>query len=534
MTKVPFILNGSPVTTDVPPMQRLSETLRHTLSLEDVKVGCNAGDCGACTILLDSEAVCSCMIATAQVCDKKVETLAGLVDSQDEDYIRLRDSFLKHGAAQCGICTPGMLTAAMALLRSGQEITIETVESSLSGVLCRCTGYRKIIDAVLEAALPVMSLEPKEDGRVGSSIARLDGMAKVTGSEQFGDDGVPDDALVVLVIRSPYPHASFQFSDLESWKLERPEIALILTASDIPGKNGFGVIPAYSDQPVFAERTVRFRGEAVAAIVGNAEFIASFDPATFPVHWDVLQPISSIKEASQNNAHLLHHNRSGNVLCRGRVKRGNLDDGFAHSTVVVEGRFATGFIEHAYIEPEAGFARRVGDRLEIYGCTQAPHMDRDSMSEILALPKDSIRILPSACGGGFGSKLDISFQPYVALAAWNLNKPVRLAYTRSESMQSTTKRHPSVISVKIGADAEGMIQALDFHGDFNTGAYASWGPTVANRVPVHASGPYFVPNYRATSAAIHTHNPSSGAFRDSAYRRQPSHRNRYSMIWQRH
>ena len=513
MTTVSFVLNGSPVKTDVPPMQRMSETLRHTLGFEDVKVGCNAGDCGACTILLDSEAVCSCMIATAQVSDKTIETLAGLVENQDENCIRLRDSFLRHGAAQCGICTPGMLTAATALLRSGQEKTIETVENALSGVLCRCTGYRKIIDAVVEAASPVMMSESKKDGRVGSSITRLDGVAKVTGSEQFGDDGVPQDALAVLVIRSPFPHARFQFSNLESWKLERPEIALILTAADIPGKNGFGVIPAYADQPVFAESTVLFRGEAVAAIVGNKEYIRSFDPATFPVHWEPLESLTSVEAATKPDAHRLHHSRAGNVLCRGRVERGDLNEGFESSTVVVEGRFSTGFIEHAYIEPEAGFARRVGGRLEIYGCTQAPHMDRDSLSEILALPKETIRIVPSACGGGFGSKLDISFQPYVALAAWHLKKPVRLAYTRSESMQSTTKRHPSSISIKIGANSNGMIQALEFHGDFNTGAYASWGPTVANRVPVHASGPYLVPNYRATSAAIHTHNPSSGAFR---------------------
>jgi CO/xanthine dehydrogenase Mo-binding subunit len=140
-------------------------------------------------------------------------------------------------------------------------------------------------------------------------------------------------------------------------------------------------------------------------------------------------------------------------------------------------------------------------------------MDRDSMAEIMALPAEQIRIVPTACGGGFGSKLDISMQPYVGLAAWILKKPVRIAYSRTESMQSTTKRHPSDITLRIGADRDGKITAFDFHGDFNTGAYASWGPTVANRVPVHASGPYFIENYRARSRAIHTHLPPAGAFR---------------------
>ena len=513
MTALSFFLSGSIVEIDVPPMQRLSETLRRNLGLEDVKLGCNAGDCGACTVLFDGQAVCSCMVASAQAADRTIETLSSLANSKDADLMRLQNAFLKHGAAQCGICTPGMLTAATALLRSGLRLTNESVESALSGVLCRCTGYRKIIDAVLEAGSSETPNTQQINGRIGSSIARLDGIAKVTGTEQFGDDGVPDDALVALIIRSPYPHARFHFVDLDEWKSANSEITLILTARDIPGKNGFGVIPAYADQPVFAENIVRFRGEAIAAMIGNSEFITAFDPALFPVRWEPLEALNSIEEASQTNAHLLHPTRAGNVLCTGRVERGSLEDGFNQSAVVIEGRFCTGFIEHAYIEPEAGYARRMGDRLEIYGCTQAPHMDRDSLSDILAMPKESIRILPSACGGGFGSKLDISFQPYVALAAWHLDKPVRLAYSRSESMQSTTKRHPSTISVKIGATVDGMIQALEFHGDFNTGAYASWGPTVANRVPVHASGPYFIPNYRATTAAIHSHNPSSGAFR---------------------
>lgn len=181
--------------------------------------------------------------------------------------------------------------------------------------------------------------------------------------------------------------------------------------------------------------------------------------------------------------------------------------------MVVEARFESGFVEHAYIEPEAGFAEVVEGRLEIHPCTQAPVMDLDSMVQILAMPREAIRIVPTAVGGGFGSKLDISVQPFVALAALKTGKPVRITYSRAESMQSTTKRHPSAIQLRIGATRDGRLSGLRFEGDFNTGAYASWGPTVANRVPVHASGPYFVPDYLAQSRAIHTHCPSSGAFR---------------------
>ncbi|MDT8345311.1 MAG: molybdopterin cofactor-binding domain-containing protein, partial [Thermohalobaculum sp.] len=173
----------------------------------------------------------------------------------------------------------------------------------------------------------------------------------------------------------------------------------------------------------------------------------------------------------------------------------------------------TAYVEHAYIEPEAGFAAMDGDTLVIEACTQAPHMDRDDTAAILGLPPGRVRIVPTATGGGFGSKLDISLQPLVGLVALKTGRPARIVYTRGDSMRSTTKRHPARMRARIGVDAGGRIAGQVFDGDFNTGAYASWGPTVANRVPVHASGPYLVPNYRAEARAIHTHGPVSGAFR---------------------
>jgi CO/xanthine dehydrogenase Mo-binding subunit len=181
--------------------------------------------------------------------------------------------------------------------------------------------------------------------------------------------------------------------------------------------------------------------------------------------------------------------------------------------VVVEDEYETGFVEHAYIEPEAGFARRVGDGIEVQACTQSPYMDRADIAKILGIAPDKVRIIPTAVGGGFGSKLDLSVQPFVALAAWHLNKPARMVYSRFESILSTTKRHPARMRLRAGASRDGKLVGLDFSADFNTGAYSSWGPTVAARVPVHASGPYRVPNYRAVTRAVHTHLVPAGAFR---------------------
>ena len=202
-----------------------------------------------------------------------------------------------------------------------------------------------------------------------------------------------------------------------------------------------------------------------------------------------------------------------NVLTGGRVVCGDVDRALADADFVVEREFETGFVEHAYIEPEAGFARRVGDRIEIQACTQSPYMDRADIAKILGIAPENVRIIPTAVGGGFGSKLDLSVQPFLALAAWRLNRPVRMVYSRTESIVSTTKRHPARMRGSAGASRDGKLVALDFAADFNTGAYSSWGPTVAARVPVHASGPYFVPHYRALTRAVHTNFVPAGAFR---------------------
>jgi len=498
-----FTLNGAGITVPADPTARLSEMLREAAGARDVKVGCNAGDCGACTVLLDGAPVCACMVAAGQVQGCEIETQAGLV-AHDRDAERVAQSFQRHQAAQCGICTPGMMVSAVALLRSGEALTEASVADALGGVLCRCTGYRKIIAAVLDAS----TAEPLAEGGVGAPIARLDGWPKVNGSERFGDDVAPADALTVQVIRSPFHRASFSFGELEAFR-EENALALILTAQDVPGENRFGVIPGFEDQPILAEGETRFRGEAVAAVVGTPEALAAMRP--FPVTWDELPAVLTPEGA--DTAALLHEGRADNVMCRGFVARGNAAEAMGKAAHVVSGDFSTGFIEHGYIEPEAASARRVGDRIEVQCCTQAPFMNRDGIAGIMGLAPEQVRILPTATGGGFGSKLDLTAQPYVALAAWILNRPVRIAYTRTESIATSTKRHPSQVHMEIGADAEGRISAVRFDGVFNTGAYASWGPTVANRVPIHASGPYKTPNYEARSAGIHTNTAPAGAFR---------------------
>lgn len=498
-----FTLNGEDVTCDAAPTRRLSDLLRDGLGKYGTKVGCDAGDCGACSVLIDGRVSCACLVPAARVEGCHVQTVEG----KTPELTRLRAAFQRHGAAQCGICTPGMLMAGAELLARNPQPSWAETEVALGGVLCRCTGYRKIIAAVCDATgagVPSAAEGPS----IGQPLPRVDGAAKVAG-DLFGADVVPEGALTLRAVRSPHPHAGFTFGDLTAYAA-RPGVAAVFTAADIPGRNAFGVIPPFADQPALAPSPARFRGEAVALVAFEPG--AEAELADFPITWHPLPALTDPAEAERSAA-LVHPNRGGNLLVQGRVVKGDAEGALASSAHVVEGEVATAFVEHAYIEPEAGAAWMEGETLCIRACTQAPVMDRDDTALVLGLPVERVRILPSAVGGGFGSKLDLSLQPLLGLAALKLGRPVRMTYSRAESMASTTKRHPAQMRGRIGCDATGRITGLLFEGRFDTGAYASWGPTVANRVPVHATGPYFTPHVRAIARAIHTNNPVSGAFR---------------------
>ena len=507
-----FTVNGKRVCVSTSPVRRLSAVLREDLGLTGTKVGCDAGDCGACTVLLDADPVCACLVPAAQADEHEITTIEGLAHRAPL-FDKLQQSFLQHGAAQCGACTPGMLVAATALLEKNEHPSEGEVMDALGGVLCRCTGYRKIIFAVQAAC----SNHGRDDSpgagcAVGTRLVRLDGQRKVDGSEIYGADEVPSDALAVRVIRSPHHRARFRFGDLGAFA-SQPGIHGVFTSKDVPGVDCYGVISPFADQSVFAHEETRFRGEAVAMVVGEPASIEALDLSSFPVSWEALEPISRMEDALAPGAELLHAARKNNVLTGGRVIRGDVDRALAEADVVVEDEYETGFVEHAYIEPEAGFARRIGNCIEIQACTQSPYLDRADIAKILDIAPEKVRIIPTAVGGGFGSKLDLSVQPFVALAAWHLNRPARMVYSRHESILSTTKRHPARMRLRAGASRDGKLVGLDFSADFNTGAYSSWGPTVAARVPVHASGPYQVPHYRAVTRAVHTHLVPAGAFR---------------------
>jgi len=512
---IAFRVNGREQRVSVNPGSRLSDVLREQLGLTGTKVGCDAGDCGACTVLLDGRQVCACLTAAGQVAGRDVVTVEGL--AVDGKLSTLQRSFLAHGAAQCGVCTPGMLMAAAELLRAKPAPAEPEVLDALGGVLCRCTGYRKIVEAVLAVAREdIDAPQPRAGAAVGSRIAKLDGVGKVTGSDLYGADEYPAGALWLRVVRSPQARAQFRIGDLQRLLSRHPGLAAALTAADVP-ENSFGIFPQVKDQPVLAPGQVRFHGEAVLALVGSRDEVMAIPESELPIEWFPQPPVTDLDEALAA-VEPLHSFAPDNVLIRGRVQKGDAAVALGTAAFIAEGTFTTSYVEHAYIEPEAGYAERVRgaggqDRIRIFSCTQTPYMDRDEIARILQLRPDQVHVVPSAVGGGFGGKLDIAIQPLLALAAWKLNRAVRGIYTRPESMLSTTKRHPARMRARFGCDARGRLIGCDFLGDFNTGAYASWGNTVANRVPIHATGPYFVFNVRALTRAVYTNGPIAGAFR---------------------
>ena len=507
-----FKLNGQACSIASNPVTRTSDVLREELGLTGTKVGCDAGDCGACTILIDGEQRFACLTAAGQLEGCDVQTVEGL--AKDGKLSPLQQAFHRYGAAQCGICTPGMLMAAQSLLNVKPNPSREEVEDALGGVLCRCTGYSKIVAAVLEASgTETQELPADADSGFGSRTRKVDGEPKLLGTEIYGADTAPDDSLWMRVVRSPHPRATFVLPSPEKIIEENPGLMRILTWQDVPGNNGFGIYPHIKDQPVLAKDQVRYRGEAIAALIGDRKSIEAVTEDDLGIEWVPQDAIESYESALEGKISPVQEIHEDNLLARGFLKKGDAESVYEQSLIKAQGTWETSYVEHAYIEPEAGYAVKRGQRLELFVSTQTPYMDRDEVAQVLGIGPDQVRIIPSAVGGGFGGKLDCSVQPLLAVAAWILEKPIRCTFTRPESLASSTKRHPAKMKASASCDKDGSLTSLSFEGDFNTGAYASWGPTVADRVPIHCSGPYFVPNILAKTRALLTNGPPSGAFR---------------------
>ncbi len=344
---------------------------------------------------------------------------------------------------------------------------------------------------------------------VGIDIPRVDALEKVLGTAKYGADFSDPKGLYLKVVRSPKPHAKILRIEInEAMKVKG--VKRIFTAKDIPGKNLIGTI--HKDQPVLAQDRVRYIGEAVALVC--AESLESAEEATKKVKvlYEDLPSLFNPEEALKIGAPFLHE--KGNLLLEFQVLKGDIQRGFKEAEVVIENTYETSWVDHTYLEPDAGVAYLDGEgRITIVCPTQNVHYDQREVASVLSLPLNQVRVVQSATGGGFGGRLDITIQCFLALAVFHLKRPVKILYSREEVFEVTSKRHPLRIQYKSGAKKDGRLTAVEVDILGDTGAYASYGPTVAIRSAIHATGPYEVPHVRVRSRMAYTNNPLSGAMR---------------------
>ena len=521
--KIALIVNNKKYDLPVVPGEKLSTLLRERLNLTGTKIGCGEARCGSCTVLVDGQPRVSCVFPAERADGKTIVTIEGLAEriNQEIQLHPLQEAFIKHGAVQCGFCTPGQIMAAFALLQKNPDPTSAEVRQALKRSLCRCTGYGMIEKAVLAAAhtlrtgdplpLPEIISSSYQKSIVGRTHFRPDAVEKVVGEAMFTDDLKFKNMLYAKACRAMVPHAILRDLDITKAK-ELPGVVSVLTAADIPGEQNHGLVTFDWPTMVGVGERIRYVGDTIAIIAADSPEIANKAADLIEADYEILPVISNPVQSSLPDQPQLH--TDGNLLKHIKVRKGDMVTGFADADVTIEHLFHTQTTDHAFLEPECSIAVPTTDgRMEIYVGSQIPYQDRSQVARVLGWEEDRVRIIGQMMGGGFGGKEDIAGQIHAALLAAATQRPVKLLYDRRESLLAHPKRHATQIRVKIGAKRSGRITAVETELFGDTGAYASLGEKVMTRATTHSAGPYDVPHVRNDCYAMYTNNPPAGAFR---------------------
>jgi xanthine dehydrogenase molybdenum-binding subunit len=507
---VQFVANGVPVSVRGNHPHLLS-ALREELNITSPKDGCSpSGQCGCCTVFVNGKAVVSCQTSLEKVAGGEVTTLEGIDESERRKY---SDAFAACGGLQCGFCIPGIVVRAKAQVdKKGAGLKREDMARHLGAHLCRCTGYVKVLDAIEMIALGETPVLPKVGG-VGSRSVKYEAHELA-----LGDRGYVDDIRVEGML-----HASLHFTAhtrakvlaIDSSKaLAMEGVSAVFTAADIPGELMVGII--YKDWPVMIPvgGFTSYAGDVLAVVVAQDRITARAAAELIEVQYEVWRPITDPRSAI-TSSEIAVWKTTSNILSTSTYKRGDVDAAFAHCAHIVEQDFSTQRIEHAFLEPESTLAvpSEDGTRLHVYSGGQGIWDDRNDIANLLGLSHEQVTVELVTNGGAFGGKEDMSNQAHASLAAWLLQVPVKCTLSREESFLMHAKRHPIDMSYKIGCDADGKILALHVRAIGDSGAYASVGMKVLERMAGHASGPYQVPNIDVEAIAVRTNNPVCGAFR---------------------
>lgn len=507
---VTFEINGTLIRTDAD--KNLLSFLRDDIKLKSVKDGCSEGACGTCSVLIDGVSKRACTQSVQKLDGKRVTTIEGLTDYEKQVYAYC---FAKTGAVQCGFCIPGMVISAKGLIDRNPTPSVSEVGKALVGNICRCTGYKKIFEAIMMAAAFIRENTPVPEhhstGRIMEDMFRLDAYAKTLGTGEYVDDIELPDMTYASAVRSAYPRAVVNDIDV-SKALAYPGVLAVITAKDIPGSNKSGHIVKDWDALIAKGDTTRYVGDSVALVVAETKEALEEAKKLVDVTYTPLAPVTSPRMALEEGAPKIHE--SGNVLRHDRVKRGeNIDEVFARSKYVASHVYYTPFTEHAFMEPECAVCRCDGDSLTLYTASQNIFDEQREISHILGLPSEKIHIISKLVGGGFGGKEDMSVQHHAALASFITKRTVKVKLSRQESIIVHPKRHAMEIEMTTACDEHGMLTGMKARILSDTGAYASLGGPVVQRACTHAAGPYDYPSVDIEGKAVYTNNPPGGAFR---------------------
>ena len=524
MSNINLNVNGKQYSIDAVAGETLSTLLRERLRLTGTKIGCEEAECGACTVLVDGQPMMSCVYPAERADGKTIVTIEGLAQRVHEEMKLhpLQEAFVEHGAVQCGFCIPGQIMTAYALLKRNPNPNSEDIRFALKDTLCRCAGYPSIENAIIAAAEALRTGEPvqkpthipnsiHEHKTVGHKHLRPEAVEKVTGDAIYTDDLKFDGMLYAKAKRAMIPHGFLKKLDVSKAKA-LPGVVSVLTAADVPAEKNHGLV--IFDWPVMVgvgER-VRYVGDALAIVAAETLEIADQALALIETEFDLQPVITNPVMARQDGVPQIHE--KGNLLKHIKVRKGDMDQGFAEADIVLEHTFHTPATDHAFIEPECSIAVPLPDgRMEIYVGSQIPYQDRTQVARVMGWPEERVRIVGQLMGGGFGGKEDVMGQIHTAMLANVTQRPVKLLFDRRESLLVHPKRHATQIRVKIGAKKNGRLVAAETELYGDTGAYASLGEKVMTRATTHSAGPYDIPHVRADCYAMYTNNPPAGAFR---------------------
>ena len=511
--RVAFVVNGTPVTVrrDHP---HLLAALREELDITSPKDGCSpSGQCGCCTVLVDGKAIVSCQQSLEKVANTNITTLEGVSQVERDAFA---NAFAACGGLQCGFCIPGIVVRAKAQIdKKGAGLKREDMARHLGAHLCRCTGYVKILDAI-DSVAKQLSPEIVSTGGLGVRVAKHEAKELALGDRGYIDDmRLPGLMHASLVFTK---HARAEILSINTSKaMSRPGVRAVFTAADIPGELMMGII--YKDWPVMIPvgGFTSYAGDVLAIIVADSRLNARNAIDDVVVEYKPLTPITDAHNAIASNDIAVWKTDS-NILSKSTYKRGDAEVAIASSAHVVRETFETQRIEHAFLEPESTLAvPSINDEkvreLHVYSGGQGVWDDRNDIARLLAIANEQVTVTLVTNGGAFGGKEDMSNQAHASLAAWLLNEPVKCTLTREESFLMHAKRHPIEMTYEAACDQDGKLTALRVRAIGDSGAYASVGMKVLERMAGHASGPYQVPNIDVEAIAARTNNPICGAFR---------------------